>query len=54
MANKVDLDDKKVISTEEGEKLAQKLGMKFFEVSALSGKNVNEAFYELWKDVIKN
>ena len=42
--NKTDLEENRVISYEEGEKLAQKKNFPFFEVSAKENLNVNEAF----------
>ena len=44
VGNKEDLGDKRVISYEEGEELASRNSMQFFETSALSGKNINEMF----------
>ena len=42
VGNKVDLEDKRKVSFEEGEELAGKNGMLFFETSAKSGKNIQE------------
>jgi Ras-related protein Rab-1A len=43
VANKVDSDDR-IISTENGKKLAEKYNILFFECSAKSGYNINETF----------
>jgi len=45
IGNKADLTDRKVITTEAGMSLAKEFGMQFFETSARTGLNVNEAFY---------
>uniref|UniRef100_A0A6B2LK28 Uncharacterized protein n=1 Tax=Arcella intermedia TaxID=1963864 RepID=A0A6B2LK28_9EUKA len=42
--NKIDLDDKRVISKESGEELAKQLGCSFIETSAKAPINVNELF----------
>ncbi|MHA1237976.1 MAG: Rab family GTPase [Candidatus Odinarchaeia archaeon] len=47
IGNKVDLEDKRVVPTSEGEKLAEKLGLKFMESSAKTGSNVDNAFKTL-------
>ena len=44
---KVDLEDKREVSTEEGKKFAEKYNLTFFETSALTGKGVKEAFSTL-------
>lgn len=49
VANKSDLTDRKVISTEQGKKLASDYDMQFIEASAKSGLNVGEAFYLIGK-----
>ena len=49
VGNKIDLEDKRVISTEEGEKYAKENNMKFFEVSAKRGKGIDELFDEAIK-----
>ena len=49
VGNKIDLEDKRVINTEEGEKYAKENNIKFFEVSAKSGKGIDELFDEAIK-----
>ena len=44
VGNKCDLDDNRVVSEEEGKKLADDYDMIFFEASAKTGKNINEIF----------
>lgn len=44
VANKIDLVDERVISPDEGEAMAKKLGMDYIEASVMLDKNVNEAF----------
>lgn len=45
----MDLENKKVIDTAQGQELAKEFGMHFFETSARSGLNVNETFYHIAK-----
>ena len=47
IGNKIDLENERVVSKEEGEKLAEKYNIEFFECSAKNGINVNEAFQYL-------
>ena len=44
VGNKIDMEDKRVITTEEGENYAKSNNILFFEVSAKSGKGVIELF----------
>ena len=44
VGNKIDLEDKRVITTEEGENYAKNNNILFFEVSAKTGKGVIELF----------
>ena len=53
LGNKCDLEDKRVVSEEEGEELANKFGLKFFETSNKTGKNINEAADELINQIIE-
>ena len=46
VANKIDLIDGRLVTKEEGEQLAKKYKMKYFECSARSGLNVEEMFRE--------
>ena len=51
IGNKCDMDEKRVVSTEEGQKLADELDIQFFEVSAKSGRSVENAFFTLVEDI---
>ncbi len=53
VANKVDLDDSRAVSTEEGEEFAEKNGFLYVESSALTGENVEEAYLALCKIMIE-
>ena len=54
VGNKIDLEHKRAIPTEEGEKIAEEFGLIFFFCSAKTGKNINEAFNELIKKTVAN
>lgn len=51
VGNKVDLDDKRIITFEEGKQLADKHNINFFETSAKTGQNIEELFNHLSKQV---
>jgi len=47
VGNKMDLEDQRQVSSEEGRALAKKYGVFFIETSAKTKQNVNEAQYPL-------
>eukprot|EP00761_Pharyngomonas_kirbyi_P012284 gb/GECH01012311.1/.p1 GENE.gb/GECH01012311.1/~~gb/GECH01012311.1/.p1 ORF type:complete len:217 (+),score=46.29 gb/GECH01012311.1/:1-651(+) len=53
LGNKCDLVEKKVITKEQGEQLAQEYDIKFFETSAKNNINVEEAFLTIAQDIKK-
>ncbi|KAF2965866.1 hypothetical protein GQX73_g7694 [Xylaria multiplex] len=53
IGNKCDWEEKRVVSTEQGEALAKELGIPFLEVSAKSNINIDKAFYNLAADIKK-
>ncbi|KAG8530061.1 uncharacterized protein KY384_005543 [Bacidia gigantensis] len=53
IGNKCDWEEKRTISTERGQQLADELGIPFMEVSAKSNINVEKAFYSLAADIKK-
>jgi GTPase SAR1 family protein len=53
IGNKCDWEDKRAVSTEQGQALADELGIPFLEVSAKSNINVEKAFYSLAGDIKK-
>ena len=61
IGNKADLEDEREVSKEEGEQLAKLLDCKYYETSAKTGQNVNEALdeiarttYLIWKKSNEN
>lgn len=53
VANKVDLPDRRVVTEEEGKALAEKYNVPFFETSARTSMNVNEAFQQIAVNVVE-
>ena len=53
IGNKCDWEEKRVVSTEQGQGLADELGIPFLEVSAKSNINIDKAFYSLAADIKK-
>lgn len=55
LANKIDLREEgaETVSKDEGQKLADSLGVSFIETSAKSGEGVDAAFAQLGKDILK-
>lgn len=51
VGNKCDMVDEKVVSTEEGKKLAKEFGMEFWEASAKNDTNVEQSFITIARSV---
>ena len=51
VGNKCDLEDDRVVSKEEGRKLADSLGISFLETSAKEKINIDEVFQNLSKQI---
>jgi hypothetical protein len=55
VGNKLDLsDDKRIVTVEEGQKLAEENNMKFYEGSGQNGENVEEIFIQMEEKVYEN
>ena len=52
VGNKCDLEEGRQVKKEEGKEYAKKKELKFYEVSAKDGTNVNKAFDDLIKDIL--
>lgn len=52
VANKIDLEDKRIITKQMGEEMAEKNNMEYSEVSALSGFGVMETFDSVVKNLV--
>ncbi|KAL9542935.1 GTPase Ypt2 [Mucor bainieri] len=53
IGNKCDMEDKRVITKEQGQNLANELGVRFMETSAKANIGVEEAFFDLARDIKK-
>ena len=53
VGNKCDLEEKRIVSEEEGKELAEKFGLKFFEASNKTGQNIEEAGNELINQIVE-
>ncbi len=53
VGNKSDLADRRQVNTEEGQELADKYGMQFYETSAKTGENVEEIFVNSADEIAK-
>ena len=54
IGNKSDLEDKRVITYNQGKEFADTYGLKFIETSAKKNLNVTEAFETLWKELMNS
>ena len=54
IGNKIDNVQERKISKEQGEKLANEIGIKFFETSAKTGEGINESVFFLVKKIFEN
>lgn len=53
IGNKCDWEEKRAVSTEQGQRLADDLGIPFLEVSAKNNINIENAFFNLASDIKK-
>ena len=53
VGNKIDMDDERKVQTEEGQKLAEELGVPFVETSAKSGENIDNIFSDITERIDK-
>jgi len=53
VGNKADLNDQRVITTEQGQELAKKFGCTFIEASAKTRTNVEQIFHDLIRQINK-
>ena len=54
VGNKTDLESKRVVSKEEGQKFAEDNGLLFFETSAQDGTNIEELFNKPTSEIVNN
>jgi small GTP-binding protein len=54
VGNKCDLQAKRVISKEDGGKIAESFGLQYFESSSKSGENVDKIFQSLASDIVEH
>ncbi|KAJ5072769.1 small gtp binding protein rab8 [Anaeramoeba ignava] len=54
IGNKNDLEEKRIISKEEGKEFADKLEIPFYEISAKNNINIDDIFYHLTTNILEN
>jgi len=53
IGNKIDLENKREVSYEEGKNFAESNGIKFIETCPETNENINEAFEMIAKEILK-
>jgi len=53
VGNKTDLENERVITTEQGKQLAQENGLKYYEISALKIQGLQEMFEDIAKEYVE-
>ena len=53
IANKIDYGSRRLISTHQGEILAERYSIPYYEVSALSGYNIDKLFEDIVSEIVK-
>lgn len=54
IGNKIDLKEKRIISEEEGKKIAEEYNLNYFETSAKDNIGINEAMRDIIKDILND
>jgi len=54
VGNQADLENQRKVTKEEGQQLAAKFGVPFYEASALTGHNCEEIFYAMCREITNN
>ena len=52
-ANKIDMEDGRIVNKEEGKKFAEEFGLPYIETSAKNGININETFEDIAEKIDK-
>uniref|UniRef100_A0A8C4R2I4 RAB10, member RAS oncogene family n=1 Tax=Eptatretus burgeri TaxID=7764 RepID=A0A8C4R2I4_EPTBU len=53
LANKCDMEEKRMVSREKGEQIAREHGIRFYETSAKANVSIEKAFLTLAEDILK-